>query len=306
MCDPRNQKPTSLSRAAVVAMVTVLATMAPAAGTKPGPKAIVTIETRDLKVEFAGDRAWTMHRIFHQGELVADKVGFYGSVFSPEGGNWIGTGHTEGGVEEVVSVSLTVDGKSCALTPSAVYQGRRAEIRKHSRLGPLRLEATYIVTDDALLERHRYEATAAVGINRLYAFMHPWLPRTTEWMAEKLDGSILSGKFESDGSFKPKEDVRWTALFDPVSRRAMLTWFPTPVAGHELKTAYWDHKAYHKLYTQLYSHAQLAPGAKFEASVVIRGIKAEAATWQESARKLAIETQQRFPAGSGFAPAPAP
>jgi hypothetical protein len=77
---------------------------------KPGPPAIVTIETRDLTVEFAGDRAWTIHRILHKGAVVADKKGFYGTVYAAQPGKWIGTGHNEGGIEKVQQVSLMVDG----------------------------------------------------------------------------------------------------------------------------------------------------------------------------------------------------
>jgi len=268
-----------------------------AAGLKPGPPAVVTVETRDFKVEFAGDRAWTIHRIFHQGALVADKVGFYGTVLSPEGGQWIGTGHNEGGVEQVEQVTLTVDGQPRDLADKAAYRGRRAELRKRSMMGPLRLEATYIVTDDGLLERHRYEATQEVKIGTLYAFMHAWLPRTTEWIAEKPDGAVIEGKFDSNGDFEVKEDVKWTASYDPENRRAMLAWYPAPLAGQGLKTAYWDKTVYHKLYNQIYSHATLARGMKFEAAMVVRGVAADPAAWKQAARELAAETRSRHERG---------
>jgi hypothetical protein len=251
-----------------------------AAGPKPGPPHIVTIETRDLKVEFAGDRAWTIHRIFFKGELVADKNGFYGTVFSAEGGKWIGTGHNEG--------------KASDLADKAVYRGKRAEIHKRSMMGPLALEATYIVTDDCVLERHRYEVTADVKIGILYAFMHAWLPRTTEWIAEKADGSFVEGKFDNSGDFKLKDDAKWTALYDPVSRRAMLAWYPKPLIGQNIKTGYWDKTVYHKLYNQIYSHAPVARGAKFEAVVIVRGVEADAATWKQAAKSLAAETKARY------------
>lgn len=281
----------------IAATLLAAVSLSPAAGPKPGPPAIVTIETRDLRVEFAGDRAWTIHRIFHKGALVADKVGFYGTVFSPEGGQWIGTGHNEGGVEQVESVALTVDSKPCGLTDKAVYRGQRAEIRKRSMMGPIRLEAVYIVTDDCLLERHRYEATAEVKIGTLYAFMHAWLPRTTEWIAEKADGAIIEGKFDNSGDFEVKQDVKWTALYDPESRRAMLAWYPTPLAGQGIKTGYWDKTVYHKLYNQIYSHATVASGAKFEATMVVCGVEADAQAWKTAAQALAAETKARYENG---------
>ncbi|MCX6897945.1 MAG: hypothetical protein NT105_04520 [Verrucomicrobia bacterium] len=265
-----------------------------AAGPKPGPPDIVTIETRDLKVEFAGDRAWTIHRIYFKGELTGDKNGFYGTVFSAEGGKWIGTGHNEGGIELVKSVTLTVDGQPRDLADKAVYRGQRAEIHKHSMMGPLALEATYIVTDDCVLERHRYEVTADVKIGILYAFMHCWLPRTTEWIAEKADGNVVEGKFDNSGDFKLKDDAKWTALYDPVNHRAMLAWYPKPLVGQNIKTGYWDKTVYHKLYNHIYSHAVVAGGTKFEAAVIVRGVEADASSWKQAAKALAAETKARY------------
>jgi hypothetical protein len=273
------------------------ASLALAAAPKPGPPQIVAIETRDLKVEFAGDRAWTIYRIFFKGELVADKNGFYGTVFAAEGGKWIGTGHNEGGIEQVQSVMLTVDGQPRDLADKAVYRGRRAEIRKRSMMGPLALEAIYVVTDDCLLERHRYEATADVKIGTLYAFMHCWLPRTTEWIAEKAGGAIVEGLFDNSGNHKFTDDPKWTALYDPQSRRAMLAWYPSPIAGQGIKTSYWDKTVYHKLYNQIYSHSAVARGAKFETAVVVRGVEAEPGSWKQAARSLATETRTRYERG---------
>ena len=268
---------------------------------KPGPPAVVTIETRDLKVEFAGDRAWTIQRILHKGELIADKNGFYGTVFAAEGGKWIGTGHNEGGVEQVEKVSLTVDGKSCDLADKAVYQGRRASIEKQSMLGPLKLQATYIVTEDAVLERHRYEVTEDVKIGTLYAFMHAWLPRTNEWMAGMADGTITGGIFDNSGDFKLKADPKWTALYDPVSHRVALSWYPQPLIGQGIKTGYWDKTAYHKLYNQIYSHSTVAKGSKFEAAMIVRSVDSEASSWKEAAKSLAAQTATEFADGKlGF------
>lgn len=281
----------------ILASVLAAISFASGAGLKPGPPHIVTIETRDLKVEFAGDRAWTIHRIFFKGDMVADKNGFYGTVFSAEGGKWIGTGHNEGGIEEVRSVTLTVDGKPCEMADKAVYRGKRAEIRKESMMGPLALEAVYVVTDDCVLERHRYEVTSDVKIGCLYAFMHCWLPRTTEWIAEKADGTVIEGRFDNNGDFELKADAKWTALHDPVCRRTMLAWYPVPLAGQGIKTGYWDKTVYHKLYNQIYSHAAVAKGAKFEAAVIVRGVEADAASWKDAAKALAAETKSRQQSG---------
>lgn len=268
-----------------------------AAGEKPGPVAYVTIHTRDLTVEFAGDRAWTISRILHKGKTITDRTGFYGTVMSPEGGKWIGTGHNEGGVEKVESAVLTVDGRECPLVDKAVYRGGRSELRKLSMMGPIRLEATYTVTDDFVLERHRYEIMEDVKIGTLYGFMHPFLPTTTEWVAEKSDGTMVEGVFENKGSNALKADVKWTAIHDPAAKRVSLVWYPVALAGQGPRTFYWDKTVYHKLYNQLYSHAALAKGTKFEASVVVACAESEAASWKEKARALVQDIQNRHEKG---------
>lgn len=261
-----------------------------AAGEKPGPVAYVTVETRDMTIEFAGDRAWTISRILHKGAIITDRTGFYGTVFSPVGGKWIGTGHNEGGIEKVKNAVLTVDGKACELKDKAVYRGQHAELRKQSMMGTIKLEAIYTVMEDRVIERHRYETTEEVKIGVLYGFMHPFLPTTTEWMAEKADGTSVEGTFDSKGGHRLREDVKWTAIHDPKSQRATLVWYPKPLVGQGMKTFYWDKTVYHKLYNHLYSNATVAAGTKFEAEVVLRCIETDTAAWKEKTRALAKET----------------
>lgn len=268
---------------------------------KPGPSHVVTIQTGGMTVEFAGDRAWTPQRILHQGEVITERTGFYGTVMSEEGKKWIGTGHNEGGIEQVEKVSLTLDGRPGDLADKVNYKCSRAVIAKLSRLGPIKLAATYVVTDDALLERHRYEFTADITIGTLYAFMHPFLPRTTEWIAQMPDGAMKVGKFDNAGDFKLKDDPKWTAIFDPVAKRATVVWYPQPLRGMSIKTGYWDKTVYHKLYNQIYSHTPVAQGTKFEAQVVVRSVVAGEGDWKEKARKLAENTAMEISRGAlGF------
>ena len=154
-----------------------------------------------------------------------------------------------------------------------------------------------MVTDDALLERHRYEVMEDVKIGTLYAFMHAWLPRTTEWIAGMRDETVREGLFDNSGDFKLKDDPKWTALYDPVSHRAAMAWYPTPLIGQGVKTGYWDKTVYHKLYNQIYSHAQVAKGAKFETAVIVRGLQSKNDTWKDAAKALAKDTAADFAGG---------
>jgi hypothetical protein len=262
-----------------------------AAGPKPGPEAYVTVETRDLKVEFACDRAWTISTIASRGKIITGRPGFYGTVAALAGARWIGTGHNEGGVEKVESAVLTVDGKPCDLTDKAAYQGRRAVLIKHSMLGSIRLVATYIVTDDSILEEHRYEMTEEIKVGRMYAFMHPFLPATTEWMAETVKGEIVEGRFDSQGGHQLDQDVKWTAIYDPAARHVTLAWLPQPLPGPAPKTFYWDKTVYHKLYNQVWSGTTVPAGTQAVARIIIRPAEADDATWKQRAKELVQELQ---------------
>lgn len=187
-----------------------------------------------------------------------------------------------------------MDGKPCELKDKAVYRGQQAELRKQSMMGPLKLEALYTVTDDHLIEKHRYETTEEVKIGVLYSFMHPFLPSTTEWMAEKADETMVEGGFDSKGGHQLREDVKWTAIHDPKSQRATLVWYPRPLEGQGLKTFYWDKSVYHKLYNHLYSNATLPAGTTREAEVILRCVETDTASWKEKVRALAKGMQQRI------------
>lgn len=158
-------------------------------------------------------------------------------------------------------------------------------------MGPIRLEAVYTVMDDRVLEEHRYEITEEVNIGVLYGFMHPFLPSTTEWMAEKTDGTMVEGTFDSQGSNRLRDDVKWTAIHDPKSQRATLVWYPKPLVGQGLKTFYWDKSVYHKLYNQMYSKVPVSAGTKFEAKVVVRCVEVDTASWKGKIQALVKEAR---------------
>lgn len=286
-----------MSRLLVLSLV-LLSIPAFAQKAKPGPPHVVTIQTRDMTIEFGGDRAWTPQRILHQSEIITERTGFYGTVMSEEGKKWIGTGHNEGGIEQVENVSLTVDDKPAELDDKATYKCSRAVIEKQSMLGSIKLAATYVVTDDALLERHRYEFNTDITIGTLYAFMHPFLPRTTEWIAQMPDGTMKEGKFDNSGDFKLRDDPKWTAIFDPVAKRSTVVWYPQPLKGMSIKTGYWDKTVYHKLYNQLYSHTPVKKGTKLEAQIIVRSVAADEASWKVKAKALADETAAAFAKGA--------
>ena len=73
----------------------------------------MTLESGNYKFAFSsGKNLWTMTGIQFKGRPLAHRTGYYGNVFSPASGKYIGAGHTEGGLEKLISVNVNVDGKT--------------------------------------------------------------------------------------------------------------------------------------------------------------------------------------------------
>jgi len=105
------------------------------------------VRAGDYEVVLSAAKAWTIYEIHYAGELLAGATGHYGTVLIPKGGNWIGTGHSEGGREIVHSLRLTVDGRDCAVEPGATVEGRRIELTKSSTIHKFAATHTITVTD---------------------------------------------------------------------------------------------------------------------------------------------------------------
>ncbi len=130
----------------------------------------------------------------------------------------------------------------------------------------------------------------------MYAFMHPFLPSTKAWLAETADGRRVEGGFDEGGGHRLREDVRWTAIHDPTTRRATLVWSPQVIEGKDLKTFYWDKNVYHKLYHSIYAKTTVPAGTRREVVVELRCVEAGVEDWQPAVNRLAGQLQQR-PAG---------
>jgi hypothetical protein len=251
--------------------------------------ALVTAETRDFKVMFNEKSAWTLYEIHYRGTMMAGHNGFYGAVITLPGKSFVGTGHTEGGQEQVEKVELLVDGRKRPLEDKASYKGHRVLLKKTSMIDKLKHSATIEVTDDRIREHHEFTAAEDEAVNLMYAFMHPWVPTTKYWIARPLEGELLRGEFVSDKAMKMKADVRWIALYDPTTKKGMVAAYPKPVAGKGLKNSYWDQPHYHKLYFQTLASETIKAGTSFEYEIVLAGFESPLEGWE----KKAISTAEK-------------
>ena len=268
------------------AMWAVFAVPVHAAGARKDTR--VTVVVGDYRVEFRDPGAWTLGNIHYGTAQVGLSNGWSGLVLRRPKGGWIGTGHTEGGLEKVETVRLLIDGQEVALEADATYKGRAARLEKVSRVDNLKLHAVYEITRAGISETHTIQAIDDQPIVTLYAFMHPWTPATKQWMAEAAGGKIISGDLVSHdqkvkGNHWPlMNDVRWSAVYDPSAKVAIVLCYPELYKGAGLRTGIWDLKHYHKQYYQPYANETIAKGTRRTFRCRVWCVKAEPDAWREA------------------------
>jgi len=251
----------------------------------------VTVSVGDYRIEFRDPGAWTFGKIWYGDTQIGLDNGWSGLVLRRPGGGFVGTGHTEGGLEKIQSARLTVDGKEVALEAKARYQGKHARLEKVSRIDNLKLEAVYEITPEGIVETHRIETHEDQPVVTVYAFMHPWTPATKAWMAEVAGGKIVTGPLESmkrvPGArlWQIVKDVRWTAVYDPAAKLSVILCYPELYKGKGVRTGIWDLEHYHKQYYQPYANETIAKGTKRTFRCRIWCVRAEPDAWQGAVRE---------------------
>ncbi len=231
-------------------------------------------------------KSWTPDIIKRDGKVAAQQNGFSGLVADIKGKNrWIGSGHTEGGREQVESYKLFIDGKPAKIpTDGKTVICRRAETVKESHLDDLKLTSKVIITPEKIIEIHDLEVEKAMKVNKLYGFLHCWTNKTTDWIYQAADGSVKSGTFISNGKFKLFGNPRWAASFDPVAGTVIYTEFPADLPpGEGRKHCIWDIKNYHKQYYQAMAGKHLKKGDKFHYEMTSRLLPANKNNWRQVA-----------------------
>ncbi len=260
---------------------------------------VVTAATRDWVVPFDGTRCWTIRQLSYRDRLVSHANGFHGTVIATgrpvkpgTQASFIGTGHDEGGREQVETVTIEHGGETAEPVPGRRYEGAPFVLRKQSRLAALRHQAEISILDDRLVEHHRYEAIEDQPVALLYAFMHCWQPTFGRFAAQLPDGQRLTGSFASRGGHQVDRDVQWSAIYDDAARVGVLTCYPEVYRAqwHGAGTFYWDLDRYHKQYLHLLGKGVITKGTRYDLTVVVRAFTAPPEQWVETAAALAADT----------------
>ncbi|MGM0492791.1 MAG: hypothetical protein ACQER1_07595 [Armatimonadota bacterium] len=259
----------------------------------PREEAVVTLRSGGLSVEVQRAYSWSIQKISHRGVVVGTPSGAFGMLACvPVAGGWIGSMHTEGGVERVEEVSLIVDGESVEVDDGATYTGERLVLRKRSMLDKLRLEATLTLTDGMLTQHHEVTATEDVVVTVVYPFMFPVSSEASRWMAVSSEGEGLDGDFGVGGALEWHDDWTWTGAFIPDRATGVVVRHLARADGEDVTTltGWWDQERHRKLYVAWDKVAEPWPeGLTLSGEIALRCFEAPEIGWQEMARQVASE-----------------
>lgn len=247
----------------------------------------LVLKTARMSVRIQPKNAWTINLVQWEEKTIVPEKGFQGLVIDLDNGKFVGSGHTEGGREEVLSISLSADGKAVEATNGGVVEGKDIVLTKTAKLAGAHLESIIRVREDSLEQRHHLKIEEDFSIGKAYAFMFPWSTQTDGWMALTTQGETLEGGF-GEAKWELTKDVQWAAIYDPSIQVAMLTQFDSQSqAGAGVRHGYWNQPVYHKQYYQPLARRALKAGEEFSYAATLRPISATPAEWKEKVRATA-------------------
>lgn len=254
----------------------------------------VTLKSENYEIPIDAASGWTIEKMLFQDKEFSRKNGHYGTVMTPKGGKWWGTGHKEGGREVVNKLTLTVDGKKTPIKIGSTIQGKNIQLIKESIIWKFKVIAEVTVTNDYVLERTQLEALEDSELDPLYYFMHCFPPRTTKWISEIENGSIEEGELKSIGGMKINKNTRWVAQFDPENKLGILCYTPKIISGKRSASMIWDLEHYHKYYLRQNKGQAFKKGEKLDFTVIVKAVPYESGTW-EATQNAVKQLKRSFP-----------
>lgn len=266
--------------------------------------AAVTLCAQDMilrsgkyRIHFSQKEHFCSSQYFYDDVELGRRTGFYGTIFAPQNVKFIGSGHTEGGVEKVLETKVVCDGKTSAAAPGEI-SGSKIEFDKVSLLGNLKVTAKFTLTPEEIRIDKDVEAVADQQVYSLYVFQYCWSDQLKEWMIGRPDGSTDSGVCRSnEGWFlRGKEsELLWHSLYDPEKQTALIGYFSSYFPGQG-SYFLWDRKIYHKFYFSAKMPKLMKKGTRMpHYSMVIRFLKAAPDTWKQTVQAEAAALEKRFP-----------
>ncbi len=228
------------------------------------PPQSVVMESGNLKVRLDGRKFWNINRIVWEEQVVGvDQSGaHYGVAYQPGGSKFfIGSGHDESGKSEKLNaIRFFIDDGQEMPVKSSVIRAAVVGMEKESQIADFNVKYRFFIDHNILHERVEISAKNDVKVNFLYPFMHPWSTRFTDYYGIGENGSTVSLKFKSDGSFPNRNYLDCGVWYDEKSGIGVASLI-TPESGEKsLSRFLWDRQNYRKDYLCDYSHAVFPAG----------------------------------------------
>ena len=211
------------------------------------------MESGDYRVRISAKFKHTIRQIVWKKFEIGRPTGYYGAILVPKPGKFIGAGHTEGGMEEVLAVKIDCDGKSLEPAPRLVLKGKKITVDKISRFANLLFNIRLELTPEGLIETKRFVALAEQKIHLFYAHIYCFNKSFTDYYALSDTGKVISGKFSLPKLDKlPKDrknlkkawhvrsDVRYTSEYDAAAKKGVLLYYPQVIKGKLHKSTFWE------------------------------------------------------------------
>jgi hypothetical protein len=256
-----------------------------------------TIKSGDYAIDISGKYKYCITRIIYDEYAIGNSKGFYGTILAPKTTKFIGAGHTEGGIEDVKSIEVIVDGQPQSITLNAVFEGNKIEFKKVSQLDKLLVFMTITLDEAGIKIEKNYEALADQKVFSLYVFQFCWSNETDQWMIGRPDGTIGEGRFNSDMGWhlRSERELYWYALFNSAKDKGILGYFAN-YYSKQGQYMWWDKNIYHKFYYWAATPKVIPKGTMSRKySMILKGFKGTNAAWKAKAKAIAAQLENKYP-----------
>ncbi len=231
-----------------------------------------TLVSGDYRLVISPKLCDTVRSISYQGRELAKETGYYGTVVATAPGMFIGAGHTEGGAEQVLSRSLTCDGKKVDLAGGQVYQGELVVLEKISAFDQAVFFNRIQLSPEGIVEQKYFITRGEQKLYSLYTSMFCWGKEITDYYALKGNGERTSGKFDGKQDWHLSSEIRWCAVYDANAGKGMMMYYPEILKGALRSACFWERPVYNKFYMMTAVPASVPAGHRSQVyTLVLRG-----------------------------------
>lgn len=268
-----------------------------------GAPKLMTLESGKYKVVFQDmPHRWSITNFFCDGVELGTKTGYYSNVMCPKSGKYIGAGHTEGGLEQFLEGSVSVDGGEAVPVAEGVYKGEKVVFKKTSMLANIKLSCTYTLTPEGLRADKQFTALKDQPVHQFYMWQFCWNKKTTDYLFIRKDGSVKKDKFINDNKWRVygEPEAYFFSQYLPDGKYATVNFFPD-FGKFTGKNLLWDiANAYHKYYFWVDLPKVVKAGYTSPMySMIAKAFPAEdLAEWENKAKAEAAALLKQYP----FAP----